>query len=174
MVRSGQSCKDLELNLRALYIVVFTMRSNIAVAAVLLALAGYIFVEANRLPFGTFHVPQTAFFPKTLAILLLILSGTLLARAFVGSEAWIPSEKIAPAGWIRIGVTLAMLAVFAFVLERVGFLLATFLLMIILLRAIEARDWRKVIAVALATALISYGLFAWLLGVPLPAGVLGI
>ena len=57
MVRSGQSCKDLELNLRALYIVVFTMRSNIAVAAVLLALAGYIFVEANRLPFGNIASP---------------------------------------------------------------------------------------------------------------------
>jgi hypothetical protein len=31
-----------------------------------------------------------------------------------------------------------------------------------------------VIFVALVTALVSYGLFAWLLGVPLPAGVLGI
>jgi putative tricarboxylic transport membrane protein len=84
------------------------------------------------------------------------------------------SEKIPPEGWIRIGVTLAMLATFALVLERVGFLLATFLLMVILLRSIEAQNWRKVIAVALATAVISYGLFAWLLGVPLPAGILGI
>jgi len=48
------------------------------------------------------------------------------------------------------------------------------LLMVILLRSIEAQNWRKVIAVALATAVISYGLFAWLLGVPLPAGILGI
>jgi hypothetical protein len=150
------------------------MRSNIAVAAVLLALAGYIFLAASALPFGTFHVPQTAFFPKILALLLLILSGVLLAQTLVGTEARRASEKIPPEGWVRIGVTLAMLAVFALVLERVGFLLATFLLMIILLRAIEAQDWRKVIVVALATALISYGLFAWLLGVPLPAGVLGI
>ena len=32
----------------------------------------------------------------------------------------------------------------------------------------------QVIVVALATAALSYGLFGWLLGVPLPAGVLGI
>jgi hypothetical protein len=46
--------------------------------------------------------------------------------------------------------------------------------MVCLLRTIEAQSWGKVIAVALATSLITYGLFAWLLGVPLPAGVLGI
>ena len=69
-------------------------------------------------------------------------------------------------------MTLAMLAAFGLVLERVGFLLATFLLMVILLRAIEAQDWRKVIAVALATALISYGLFGRLLVVCLTLFVL--
>ena len=150
------------------------MRSNIAVAAILLALAGYVLVAANALPFGTFHVPQTAFFPKILALLLLMLSGVLLAQTLVGTEVRRASERIPPEGWIRIGVTLAMLATFALVLERVGFLLATFLLMVILLRSIEAQNWRKLIAVALATAVISYGLFAWLLGVPLPAGILGI
>jgi putative tricarboxylic transport membrane protein len=71
-------------------------------------------------------------------------------------------------------MTLAALAGFALVLERLGFLLTTFLLMVLLLRAIEAQRWPKVIVVALATALISYAIFAWLLGVPLPPGVLGI
>jgi heme A synthase len=46
--------------------------------------------------------------------------------------------------------------------------------MISLLRAIEAQKWRKVVVVALATALISYAIFSLLLGVPLPAGLLGI
>ena len=84
------------------------------------------------------------------------------------------SEKIETEGWIRIGATLATLAGFALVLEHLGFLLSTFLLMVCLLRAIEAQSWGKIITVALATSLITYGLFARLLGVPLPAGVLGI
>ena len=150
------------------------MRSNIAVAAVLLALAGYIFLAAGTLPFGTMRVPQTAFFPKTLAVLLGILSLILLARALAGREALRGSEKIETEGWIRIGATLATLAGFALVLEHLGFLLSTFLLMVCLLRAMEAQTWGKIITVALATSLITYGLFARLLGVPLPAGVLGI
>lgn len=150
------------------------MRSTIAVGAILLALAGYVFLAASALPFGTIRVPQTAFFPKILALLLGIFSVLLLARALAGTESPRASEKIEPEGWIRIGVTLAALAGFAFALERLGFVLTTFLLMILLLRAIEAQKWRKVILVALATALISYAMFSWLLGVPLPAGVLGI
>jgi len=150
------------------------MRSNIAVAAVLLALAGYIFLAAGTLPFGTMRVPQTAFFPRTLAVLLGIMSLILLARALAGREALGGGEKIETQGWIRIAVTLMTLAGFALALERLGFLLTTFLLMISLLRAIEAQSWRKVVVVALATALISYAIFSLLLGVPLPAGLLGI
>jgi putative tricarboxylic transport membrane protein len=150
------------------------MRSNIAVAAVLLALAGYVFFAAGTLPFGTMRVPQTGFFPKTLAILLGILSLVLLAQALAGREAPRGGEKIETQGWVRIAVTLVTLAGFALALERLGFLLTTFLLMLSLLRAIEAQKWRKVVVVALATALISYAIFSWLLGVPLPAGLLGI
>jgi putative tricarboxylic transport membrane protein len=150
------------------------MRSNIAVAAVLLALAGYIFLAAGTLPFGTMRVPQTAFFPRTLAVLLGIMALILLARTLAGKEAPSGGEKIETQGWIRIAVTLMTLAGFALALERLGFLLTTFLLMISLLRAIEAQKWRKVVVVALATALISYAIFSLLLGVPLPAGLLGI
>ena len=150
------------------------MRSDLAAAALLLALAGYIVLAAGALPFGTARVPQTAFFPKCLAILLAVLALILLARAFIGREDKLASDEIAPRGWLRIAVSLAVLIGFALVLERLGFLASTFLLMFLLLRAIEPQPWRNVIAIALATSLISYGLFAWLLGVPLPAGVLGI
>jgi putative tricarboxylic transport membrane protein len=150
------------------------MRSDIAVGAILLALAGYIFLTASTLPFGTARVPQTAFFPKTLAVVLASLSLVLLAQALAGTKVPLDSDKIGSAGWFRIGASLATLIGFALALEPLGFLLSTFLLMVCLLRTIEAQSWGKVIAVALATSLITYGLFAWLLGVPLPAGVLGI
>lgn len=150
------------------------MRSDIAVAAILLALAGYIFLAASALPFGTARVPQTAFFPRTLAVLLAILSVILLAQALARTKGQLTWEKIEAAGWFRIGAALATMAAFALVLEPLGYLVTTFLLMVLLLRAIEAQSWYKIIGVALATSLISYALFAWLLGVPLPPGALGI
>lgn len=149
------------------------MRSNIAMAAILLALAGYIFAASSALPFGTLRMPQTAFFPRTMAGLLVVLSLVLLAQTFTKTRASVASQKIDAAGWLRIGATLATLVGFGLALEALGFLAATFLLMVLLLRAIEPQPWRRVLGVAFATALISYGLFSWLLGIPLPAGIFG-
>jgi putative tricarboxylic transport membrane protein len=149
-------------------------RANLVAAAGLLGLAGFILFESRKLNFGNFRVPHTGFFPKILVGLLLLLSLACLAQTLRDKAIEQRAEKIPTEGWLRIGATLATLIGFALVLEWLGFLLSTFFLMVLLLRAIEAPKWSKVIVVALVTALISYGLFAWLLGVPLPAGVLGI
>jgi len=148
-------------------------RVNIAASLALLALAGSVLFETNKLPFGSFRVPQTAFFPKILSLLLLAFSLVLLAQAICAKEAPRGPEQIATEGWVRIGATLATMVAFALALETLGFLLSTFLLMAMLLRAIEAQPWHVVIGVAFSTALIAYFLFAILLGIPLPGGILG-
>ena len=58
-------------------------------------------------------------------------------------------------------------------LERLGFLLSTFLLTGFLLRVMEPRSLSKLLTLALATALGSYAIFARALGMPLPPGILG-
>ena len=148
-------------------------RANITVALVLVSASAFLLFETGRFNFGTLRVPQTGFFPKTLVTLLLLLSLVLLVQALRRKETERGSEKIAADGWTRIAATLATMIGFALVLEWLGFLLSTFVLMVLLLRAIEAPRWSKVFTVALVTALAVYGLFAWLLSVPLPAGVLG-
>ena len=149
-------------------------RFDVAAAAALAGLAAYVLFESSKLRVGSFRVPQTGFFPRILGVLLVLLTLVELFRALRQPETADASGKIASDGWIRIGATLAIVLGFALVLERLGFLLATFFLMVLLLRAIEAPRWSKVFIVSLVTSLLSYGLFAWLLGVPLPAGILGI
>jgi hypothetical protein len=148
-------------------------RLDLIAAAALAGLAGYVLLESRQLGFGSFRAPQTGFFPRVLGILLMLLAIAELFRALRQAEPAFFTEKIAGEGWIRIGATLATMLGFAVVLERLGFLVATFFLMVLLLRAIEAPRWPKVLLVALVTSALSYGLFAWLLGVPLPAGILG-
>jgi len=148
-------------------------RTNITVALALASVSAILLFEAGRFNFGTLRVPQTGFFPKTLVTLLLLLSLVLLVQALRQKEGEQGGVKIESEGWIRIASTFVTMIGFALVLERLGFLVSTFFLMVLLLRAIEAPRWPKVFTVALVTALASYGLFAWLLGVPLPAGVLG-
>ena len=149
-------------------------RSNIAVAILLAGLAGWLFLQASQLNFGTLRVPQTAFFPKVLASLLLFFSVLLLLQSLRQRDTGEVRQKIEPEGWLRIGATLATLIGFAVVIERLGFLLSTFLLMVLLLRAIEPQNWLRVFTIALATSAIAYFIFAWLLNIPLPAGILGI
>ncbi|MGZ8485352.1 MAG: tripartite tricarboxylate transporter TctB family protein [Candidatus Binatia bacterium] len=149
-------------------------RFEITAAAALAVLAAYVLFESTKLRIGSFRVPQTGFYPRVLGFLLVLLTLSELLRALRQRESAIAPGKIAGEGWFRIGVILASMIGFALVLERLGFLLATFILMVLLLRAIEAPRWPKVLIVALVTSFLSYGLFAWLLGVPLPGGILGI
>jgi putative tricarboxylic transport membrane protein len=149
-------------------------RSNLLVSLILVGLSGIILVEASKLTFGSIRTPQTAFFPAILAFLLLLFSLVLLSQVFGQPDAANRDQAITAEGWTRIGATLGTLIGFALVLERLGFLLSTFLLMILLLRAIEPQKWSVVIIVALSTSLVSYFIFAWLLNIPLPTGPLGI
>lgn len=148
-------------------------RSNIAVALTLAASAGWLLFEASKHRFGTLRVPQTAFFPTVLAGLLLVLSLVLLFQALRRTAIGEQAERIEPEGWIRIGATLAALIGFALLLEWLGFVSSTFLLMVLLLRAIEPQPWPRVLGLALATCSIAYLLFGWLLSIPLPVGPLG-
>ena len=143
-------------------------RANLAVALILIGLAGFILFEARKLTFGSLRVPQTAFFPVVLAILLLVFSLILVGQTLRGAETGRGPERIEAEGWLRIGATLATMIGFSLALERLGFLLSTFLLMVLLLRAIEPQSWPKLIAVALVTSLAAYAIFGWLLGIPLP------
>src|SRR5262245_28849626 len=149
-------------------------RADRAAAAGLLGLAALILFESRKLSFGTLRMPQTGFFPKILTALLLLLTLATLIQALRRRTAEGDSTKIPADGWSRIGATLVTLIGFALLLEPLGFLLSTFLLMALLLRAVEAPPWPKVAIVALLTALGSYVIFAWLLGVPLPGGILSI
>jgi putative tricarboxylic transport membrane protein len=149
-------------------------RSQLAVSLVLFGWAAFLLIQSRHLSFGSMRVPQTGFFPTVLAILLLILAAILFGQGFVGAEHGRGPDKILAEGWSRIGLTLAAMIAFALVLESLGFLLSTFFLMILLLRAIESQRWSKVVVVAVLTAIASYAIFGWILGIPLPGGVLGI
>lgn len=150
------------------------MRFDTAAAVLILSLAGYIFIEARGLPFGTLRAPQSAFFPIVLAALLAILAVLLAFKARSAPKAGNQAHAVdLSQDWARAGAALASLCVFALVLEALGFLLSAFLLMAVLLRAVEARRWPNIFLIALVAALFSYVVFSKVLGLPLPAGLLG-
>jgi len=147
-------------------------RSDIAVSLFLIGLAGFILLQTQGLTFGNIRTPQTGFFPFLLACLLIVLSIILLVQALRQSATGPSLRQIGAKGWQRIGTIFLVLVGFALALESAGYLISSFLLMVVLLRVIEPQKWGLVILLAGVTALATYLIFARLLNVPLPQGFL--
>lgn len=145
------------------------VRRDVAVAAVALAFGAVAAYESAKLPFGTVHKPGEGFFPWwTSAVLdllaLVLLIQALTSRSSTGRER---SGRIA-----RVAALLVILAAYTFLLDALGYLLCTFLLVLFMLRATDPQRWTIALGMAAITAVGSYVVFAIWLSVPLPRGSL--
>lgn len=144
-------------------------RDRVAAAVLLLfGLGGAI--EAHRLRIGEPGHPGPGFFPFGLAVALGLVALLLLLQPAVPRPAAATAERL------RHGkAVLALLAAagYAFALEPLGFLLATFVFLLFMLRAIEPRPWISSVTIAAATAIASHLVFKVWLAVQLPAGPWG-
>lgn len=129
-------------------------------------------VEAWRLHVGDVHRPGPGFLPFYAALLLGALALASLVqdlRTASGSAAHIWGGI----GWGRILIMLASLFLYVALLERLGFLAATFLLLLVLFRLVEPYPWPRVLALSLVTMAAAYGFFVLLLDSRLPLGSWG-
>lgn len=149
-------------------------KSNIIIAIILLGLSGTLLIESMRLSFGGLRRPQAGFFPTILSAVLAVLSLVLLGQAPKEKEERASPFRLGPESWRRIALAVGVLLAFGFSVDFLGYTLSSFLLVAILLRAIEPMRWWWIIIIALSTSVISYGIFGWLLQTPLPTGIFGI
>lgn len=97
---------------------------------------------------------------------LLLLVRTIATREETGGQALaVPKE----AGW-RVARVLAALVAYALLLERLGYLLSTFLLFAFLIGVVGRQPWRMALGVAALLSLGFLALFQWWLQLPLPRG----
>jgi putative tricarboxylic transport membrane protein len=134
---------------------------------VLLMVALFAWFESRLLPFGSINAPDAGFFPQSLSALLFLFSGAILVHSF--------SREMEPADFTRrswlvpaAGVTLVAYAV---LLPYIGFVIATVIVMVLIMRGLVKKSWLSTLTISLATVLISYLAFVKL-GVPLPRGPL--
>jgi len=144
------------------------VRRDAIAAAATLALGAGAAVAASKLPFGGLRNPGPGFFPWWLGLVLLLLGVVLLVQA-IRERAGAGAAAERP--W-KVLLLLAVLAVYVLVLDAAGYLIATFLVVVFMLRVLEPQRWSVALGVAALAAAGSYVLFAVWLGVPLPAGPL--
>jgi putative tricarboxylic transport membrane protein len=144
-------------------------RKAVTANLLFLALALGAFFESMTLPFGTMSAPAPGFFPAVLAALLVVASLLAFVETQRSGDQGAQGERLS---WKKIVLTVTALFVFAVVFERLGYLAATFLFIMFLLRAVERRSWGSSLAVAFSASFLTYVVFGLLLGSPLPAGFL--
>lgn len=137
-------------------------------AAVLIGIGVAALYEGSGLSFGSVRQPGSGFYPTLVCVALIVFATIAFAKPS-------PSDAIKarePHGQARVWLVVAALAVYAWVLTPVGFLLCTAALLAVLLRGIGRVSWPVSLAAAAIGSIACYVLFTQL-GMPLPAGVLG-
>ena len=123
---------------------------------------------ALALRIGTPTSPQPGFFPFLGGAAVVLLSATLLVQVGLGRSSG--GEAF---GEVRRPVILILgLAVYVAILDPVGYVPATALITGLILRTLGVTSWRVLGAASVSLSVGTYVLFARLLGIELPAGVL--
>ena len=139
-------------------------------AWVLLGLA--VSVYAVRLRLWDAAGPGSGFLPFLAGLVIAGTGLSLLAREWAARSPGRPFWSDA-AGRTRVALVIVALVAMALLMPRLGFLLAAFLVMSFLLGLTERRHPGSSLALAAASSVFIYWLFASLLQVRLPHGLLG-
>jgi hypothetical protein len=128
--------------------------------------------RANQLGLGQVSDPGPGFTIFLAAAVLVLLSVVLVV-----SSLWLPRNEAGRESdavrWGKIGLILVSLIVYGLVLRKLGFIVSTFLLVLVFLRLIERKNWFAALLSGVAMALGTYVVFDWLLQARLPRGILG-
>jgi hypothetical protein len=145
------------------------LRSDHASGAAFVAFGVLILALSGDLPTGQLSMPGAGFLPKLLAVMIIVLGGTLFLRAR-------ESAPLAELGWsdgphaiLVVIITAAGVALYTVL----GFTMTLVLMMTALLVVVERRNPLRAIGYSVAIVVVTYVAFQFLLKTPLPRGPFG-
>ena len=135
--------------------------------AVLMLLAAFCLYESWHLPFGTLSAPDAGFFPRLLSFLLLLCGAAVTALALLTSPQQV---EFGGRTW-HVAIATALLIVYAITVQQIGYLVATMIVVVVLMRWLSRMAWKRTLAIAVPSVFLSWLAFSKL-GVPLPSGIM--
>ena len=136
-----------------------------------LGLGLFVVIYSYMLGLGKLINPGPGLLPFILGLIFLILSSVRLVTVIRLREAEETGEDKKKVEHWRIILIVVALLIWAFVLESLGFLIGTFILMTLLYRAAGFTKWHTAVFWGLITVLVTYFIFTYL-GVRFPPGIL--
>ena len=145
------------------------MRKDLASSLFWLALSVFVCAEGVRMKLWELQRPGPGFFPFWAGVALGVLSVLNLLRSSKKRD-----ERISLSGvrWPTLLLVLGAILVYFLCLEQIGFLIVTFLLLLLLFR-LERKGWVFAGVWSVAATLAAYAFFQLLLQTQLPKGLLG-
>lgn len=149
------------------------MRVNDAVIGLCMILLGIVvFIHVQSFPTQGDGHAGPSLFPSVLGILF-VVAGFVLVRQGIRSKAPLFTRlpELDAHGIGNIALTLGAIVFYILVSEKLGFLLTSFTVMIVMMLMLKAR-FATALPVAIGTTLCIYAIFNKMLLVPLPRGIL--
>lgn len=139
-------------------------------ALAVLAASGVYLVNAWPLPPGTIARPGPGFYPMAVALFGIAVALAWVVSAFRRTPVALGGATLDRRSQTRVSATAGLLVGFCLLLPWTGYPVAALLFTALMLRGLGA-SWISSLIVGLSSAVVSYYVFAMLLGVPLPRGV---
>jgi len=133
----------------------------------------FICVESYRLKLGAINQPGSGLFPFSAGLAMLILSLAALFQSIRGRGREEKTLRQEPLRWCNIVIILMAITAYAFSLEKIGFLINTFLFICLLLKVVEPQSWKTAIIGGLITSIAANLVFNVIFRAQIPSGILG-
>ena len=149
------------------------MRLERIACLVWLGLGSFLIAGSLQLHVGNLSEPGPGFLPMVTGGLF-----WLVTLVHLGQLVRKPAEEAASEDvwkgihWQRGAVVVGGLVFYAFTVEFLGYLVATFLLMVVMFSLYDRRRWKMAIVSSLAVIAVTYVVFCLWLNVQFPAGIL--
>jgi hypothetical protein len=133
----------------------------------------FVMAVSYKYGLGSFRTPGPGLMPFFVSLLLFIICCYLLLSLLLEKhrENEIVKEDHSQTHFWRIGVVLVALYTYALLLETIGYLVATFVLLIILFRMAGYKRWSGLLVSSTVIILITFFVFTYL-GLRFPMGIL--
>lgn len=130
-------------------------------------------IEAVRLGLGKFQLPGIGFMGFVIGVSLGV-SGLVLAVLATLKVKKGDDKILVGQNWRNVMIPLLALLIYIILMEPLGFLISTFLLIFLLFKMTTPKRWCASLATSAIVVLLSYVVFFVWLKVPLPKGYFGL
>ena len=141
------------------------MLRSLLAGAVVAAFGIFVALIALTYPLGSAFRPGPGFVPLGVGLCLVAL-GISVAVEDLRADAAPPRDETAPV-WRPMIASVAGLVVFALLLDRVGYVPASILMVLVVARGEAGRNWLTDLAIAAFMAVFGTVVFIWGLGLPI-------